>query len=507
MFASPTTPWGFPPGAGGAAVGGADPQKQAQAGQAVAGQAHAAAAAQAQAQQHQQQAAALAQFHMLRAAPFQQAMNHQAMNFGLLQHMLNAQAVQVAAAQAQAQAQQQQQQQQQQSQNQNQAVLLQAALQALAQQQQGKEAAAVGLGPATPGVLAAVPRQQGGSPLSLPSSPDTPSPALAVATSPVGGGGGPFAALQQATTATPPQAQPQSQQEQILASQLSNPSIAALLQSIQQQQQHGSALVKPSVVRPESSSLAYHPILGGAAQPLPLPGLVVNPATPGARPAYLLGQQRRSGGGGGGDLLATTSANARAHALPSLAIGPKGPSEKKERRRNRGVNLPRKAVRRLKEFLLDHFDNPYPSEAQKGRLAKELDLEVVQVNTWFINARMRLWKPVVESVFASMKDRLEFNLQACKQRAEAAAKAEAEGEGEGNVGGNVEGEGSEEVAALLEKYHRVQEAEDPRAKVAFMMTDPWSEQKLQETKMDMIQNLRRESETQRLWSTQAEMQP
>mmetsp|Transcript_23486 Transcript_23486/g.50173 ORF Transcript_23486/g.50173 Transcript_23486/m.50173 type:complete len:481 (+) Transcript_23486:353-1795(+) len=205
-------------------------------------------------------------------------------------------------AQALAQAQaQQQQQQQQQSQNQNQAVLLQAALQALAQQQQGKEAAAVGLGPATPGVLAAVPRQQGGSPLSLPSSPDTPSPALAVATSPVGGGGGPFAALQQATTATPPQAQPQSQQEQILASQLSNPSIAALLQSIQQQQQHGSALVKPSVVRPESSSLAYHPILGGAAQPLTLPGLVVNSATPGARPAYLLGQQRRSGGGGGGE--------------------------------------------------------------------------------------------------------------------------------------------------------------------------------------------------------------
>ncbi len=112
---------------------------------------------------------------------------------------------------------------------------------------------------------------------------------------------------------------------------------------------------------------------------------------------------------------------------------------------------------------------------------------------------MRLWKPAVEGVFTSMEDRLEANLRSAQQRSAGAGA----GEGAGGTG-----EGSEEVGvynALLEKYHRVQEAEDPRAKVAFMMTDAWSEKKLQETKAEMVQSLRRESETQRFWSAQADM--
>ncbi|QDZ20255.1 homeobox KN domain-containing protein [Chloropicon primus] len=145
-------------------------------------------------------------------------------------------------------------------------------------------------------------------------------------------------------------------------------------------------------------------------------------------------------------------------------------------KRNRGMNLPRKAVRGLKEYLYDHFDNPYPSETQKGNLANELGLDVVQVNTWFINARMRLWKPKVEAIFSQMKERVESNLRSIG----------SQGDG-GDKGAELN------HRALLDKYHKVKEAEDPRAKVAFMMTDEWAERKMKEKKVQ----LKRELESER----------
>ena len=58
---------------------------------------------------------------------------------------------------------------------------------------------------------------------------------------------------------------------------------------------------------------------------------------------------------------------------------------------------------------------------------------------------------------------------------------------------------------LLEKYHKVQEAEDPRAKVAFMMTDEWAEKVMQDTKAKLAEKLETESNAQRIWASEADI--
>lgn len=60
--------------------------------------------------------------------------------------------------------------------------------------------------------------------------------------------------------------------------------------------------------------------------------------------------------------------------------------------------LPERAVSVLKAWLFDHFLHPYPSDADKHMLATQTGLTRNQVSNWFINARVRIWKPMVEEV-------------------------------------------------------------------------------------------------------------
>ena len=50
----------------------------------------------------------------------------------------------------------------------------------------------------------------------------------------------------------------------------------------------------------------------------------------------------------------------------------------------------------LKEWLVQHLTNPYPSDSQKMQLAGETGLTITQVNTWFVNARRRKFKPDID---------------------------------------------------------------------------------------------------------------
>ncbi|KAI3507430.1 hypothetical protein L1887_22416 [Cichorium endivia] len=60
--------------------------------------------------------------------------------------------------------------------------------------------------------------------------------------------------------------------------------------------------------------------------------------------------------------------------------------------------LPKQAVTVLRSWLFDHFLHPYPTDADKQLLAKQTGLSRNQVSNWFINARVRLWKPMVEEI-------------------------------------------------------------------------------------------------------------
>ncbi|XP_019178399.1 PREDICTED: uncharacterized protein LOC109173615 [Ipomoea nil] len=60
--------------------------------------------------------------------------------------------------------------------------------------------------------------------------------------------------------------------------------------------------------------------------------------------------------------------------------------------------LPERAVAVLRAWLFDHFLHPYPTDADKHMLATQTGLTRNQVSNWFINARVRVWKPMVEEI-------------------------------------------------------------------------------------------------------------
>ncbi|CAJ1942637.1 unnamed protein product [Sphenostylis stenocarpa] len=61
--------------------------------------------------------------------------------------------------------------------------------------------------------------------------------------------------------------------------------------------------------------------------------------------------------------------------------------------------LPERSVNILRAWLFEHFLHPYPSDADKHLLARQTGLSRNQVSNWFINARVRLWKPMVEDMY------------------------------------------------------------------------------------------------------------
>lgn len=61
--------------------------------------------------------------------------------------------------------------------------------------------------------------------------------------------------------------------------------------------------------------------------------------------------------------------------------------------------LPESSVSVLRAWLFEHFLNPYPKDSEKSMLARKTGLTRSQVANWFINARVRLWKPMVEDMY------------------------------------------------------------------------------------------------------------
>uniref|UniRef100_A0A7N0V274 Homeobox domain-containing protein n=1 Tax=Kalanchoe fedtschenkoi TaxID=63787 RepID=A0A7N0V274_KALFE len=61
--------------------------------------------------------------------------------------------------------------------------------------------------------------------------------------------------------------------------------------------------------------------------------------------------------------------------------------------------LPETSVVILRAWLFEHFLHPYPTESEKLILSSQTGLSKNQVSNWFINARVRLWKPMIEEMY------------------------------------------------------------------------------------------------------------
>ncbi|KAL8216134.1 hypothetical protein R6Q57_022971 [Mikania cordata] len=61
--------------------------------------------------------------------------------------------------------------------------------------------------------------------------------------------------------------------------------------------------------------------------------------------------------------------------------------------------LPETSVMILRSWLFEHFLHPYPNDNEKLTLASQTGLSKNQVSNWFINARVRLWKPMIEEMY------------------------------------------------------------------------------------------------------------
>ncbi|GJV55178.1 homeobox protein ATH1 [Tanacetum coccineum] len=67
--------------------------------------------------------------------------------------------------------------------------------------------------------------------------------------------------------------------------------------------------------------------------------------------------------------------------------------------------LPEKSVSVLRAWMFQNFLHPYPKDAEKQLLAVKSGLTRSQVSNWFINARVRLWKPMIEEMYLEMSRR------------------------------------------------------------------------------------------------------
>eukprot|EP01023_Acetabularia_acetabulum_P002329 TRINITY_DN10918_c0_g1_i1.p1 TRINITY_DN10918_c0_g1~~TRINITY_DN10918_c0_g1_i1.p1 ORF type:complete len:280 (-),score=13.03 TRINITY_DN10918_c0_g1_i1:213-1052(-) len=57
----------------------------------------------------------------------------------------------------------------------------------------------------------------------------------------------------------------------------------------------------------------------------------------------------------------------------------------------------------LKGWLLMHFSQPYPTDEDKKVLAQITGMSRTQLGNWFINQRVRWWRPMVESIVKELQ--------------------------------------------------------------------------------------------------------
>ncbi|CAI9116815.1 OLC1v1018075C1 [Oldenlandia corymbosa var. corymbosa] len=90
--------------------------------------------------------------------------------------------------------------------------------------------------------------------------------------------------------------------------------------------------------------------------------------------------------------------------------------------------LPETAVSVLRAWLFEHFLHPYPKDSEKIMLARQTGLSRGQVANWFINARVRLWKPMIEEMYKEEFADMEADSRSSPEHAQATGRLKSESE-------------------------------------------------------------------------------
>ncbi|KAI7879042.1 hypothetical protein K492DRAFT_131919, partial [Lichtheimia hyalospora FSU 10163] len=83
--------------------------------------------------------------------------------------------------------------------------------------------------------------------------------------------------------------------------------------------------------------------------------------------------------------------------VPSLATSsPSGTGTGGNIKKRQRSNLPKPVTAILKNWLAEHKKHPYPNEDEKCQLVRQTGLARNQISNWFINARRRILRPMLE---------------------------------------------------------------------------------------------------------------
>ena len=77
--------------------------------------------------------------------------------------------------------------------------------------------------------------------------------------------------------------------------------------------------------------------------------------------------------------------------------------------RGRSNSLPTHVVDYLKGWLMspDHINHPYPTEKEKAEMVADTGIDLKRLNNWFVNNRIRFWKPRMEALQKKRKLEIE----------------------------------------------------------------------------------------------------
>ncbi|KAK7283378.1 hypothetical protein RIF29_12849 [Crotalaria pallida] len=129
--------------------------------------------------------------------------------------------------------------------------------------------------------------------------------------------------------------------------------------------------------------------------------------------------------------------------------------------------LPETSVSILRAWLFEHFLHPYPKDSEKIMLARQTGLTRNQVANWFINARVRLWKPMVEEMYKEEFGDSEMSCNVSSDNANLVTVAD-------NIvqQGQLDGLKSEHASSYIAELNRgIHEGENFKGNPRFSMTN------------------------------------